>query len=140
MASGSSIVIPGTYGFAYPPMAVDGPSVPGTAPFLGAMTRIDVADGKCTRVWESRDRMATLPRLSTADGLIYALGYGPDHGAPQQVGPVNFVAVDFATGRRVVTRQVGVAPVDEPMQLTGMIAPDGTLWQGTIGRMLKISR
>ena len=46
------------------------------------MTRIDVAPGKCTRVWESHDRMATLPRLSTADGLIHSLGYGPYRPGP----------------------------------------------------------
>ncbi|UQE75357.1 hypothetical protein MYK68_01615 [Gordonia sp. PP30] len=140
MAWGDSLVIPSTYGFQYPPMAVRGPAVPPDAPFVGAMTRIDVAPGRCTRVWESRDRMATLPRLSTADGLIHALGYGPLTPGPQQLGPVNYVAVDFHTGRRVVTRQVGVAPLDEPLQLTGMIAPDGALWQGTFSRMLKIAR
>lgn len=138
MAWGNSIVIPSTYGFGYPPMAESGgPAVP--APFLGAMTRIDVVDGRCTRVWSSRDRMATLPRLSTADGLIHALGYGPYQPGPQQVGPVNYVAVDFRTGRRVTTLPVGIAPVDEPLQLTGMIAPDGSLWQGTFGRMLRIA-
>ncbi len=140
MVWGTSIVIPSTYGFQYPPMAESGgPPVPGPAPFAGAMTRIDVAPGKCTRVWENRDRMSTLPRLSTADGLIHALGYGPYAPGVQQLGPVNYVATDFRTGRRVVTRQVGFAPFDEPLQLTGMIAPDGSLWQGAFARMLRIA-
>ncbi|EGD55096.1 hypothetical protein [Gordonia neofelifaecis] len=141
MAWGDSLVIPSTYGFQYPPMAVSGgPSDPAFAPFRGGMTRIDVRDGECKRVWENTtDRMATLPRLSRADGMIHGLAYGPYLPVPQQVGPVNYVAVDFQTGRRVVTRQVGVAPADEPMQLTGMIAPGGVLWQGTITRMLKIA-
>ncbi|MGB3695897.1 MAG: hypothetical protein WBA05_00545 [Gordonia sp. (in: high G+C Gram-positive bacteria)] len=141
MAWGRSLVIPSTYGFQYPPMAVSGgPSVPASAPFRGGMTRIDVADGRCTRVWETTtDRMATLPRLSRADGMIHGLAYGPPTPGPQQVGPVNYAAVDFATGRRVVTRQVGVAPLDEPLQLTGMIAPNCVLWQGTATRMLKIA-
>ncbi|MFC0313389.1 hypothetical protein ACFQNE_13230 [Gordonia phosphorivorans] len=141
MATGNSLVIPSTYGFQYPPIAESGgPASPLFAPFVGAMTRIDVEQGKCTRVWESHDRMATLPRLSTGDGLIHSLGYGTYRPGPQQVGPVNYVAVDFRTGKRVVTRQIGVAPLDEPLQLTGMIAPDGSLWQGTLGRMVKISR
>ncbi len=144
MAWGNSLVIPSTYGFGYPPMAVRGPARPESAPFVGEMTRIDVADGACTRVWESRDRMSTLPRLSTADGLIHALAYGPYRAgdptsAIQQLGPVNYVAIDFHTGRRVATARVGDAPIDEPLQLTGMIAPDGSLWQGTFSRMLKIS-
>lgn len=140
MAWGQSIVIPSTYGFQYPPMAVRGKASPENAPFVGAMTRIDVVDGACTRVWNSHDRMATLPRLSTGDGLIHALGYGPYTPGLQQTGPVNYVAVDFRTGKRAVTRHVGTAPFDEPLQLTGMIAPDGALWQGTFGRMLKIAR
>ncbi|WP_411815646.1 hypothetical protein [Gordonia sp. SND2] len=141
MAWGDSLVIPSTYGFQYPPMAVSGgPSDPAFAPFRGGMTRIDVRDGACTRVWENTtDRMATLPRLSRADGLIHGLAYGPYVPGPQQSGPVDYVAVDFQTGRRVATRRVGTAPIDEPMQLTGMIAPGGTLWQGTVTRMLKIS-
>ncbi|MCF8609400.1 hypothetical protein L5G28_04390 [Gordonia sp. HY285] len=140
MAWGDSIVIPSTYGYQYPPMAVTGPSRPAGAPFTGAMTRIDVVDGKCMRVWENyRDRMATLPRLSRADGLIHGLAYGPYRLGPQQLGSVNYVGVDFRTGARIVTRKVGDAPVDEPMQLTGMIGPGGVLWQGTVTRMLKIA-
>ncbi|GEE01492.1 hypothetical protein nbrc107696_19380 [Gordonia spumicola] len=139
MAWGDSLVIPSTYGFVYPPMAVSGPSRPASAPFRGGMTRIDVVDGKCKRVWETRtDRMATLPRLSRADGLIHGLAYGPYRPGPQELGPVDYVGISFATGKRVVTRKVGDAPVDEPMQLTGMIGPGGVLWQATITRMLKI--
>ena len=141
MAWGNSLVIPSTYGFQYPPIAVTGPSVPATAPFRGGMTRIDVEDGRCSRVWETTtDRMATLPRLSRADGMIHGLAYGRYVPGPQQLGSVNYAAIDFQTGRRVVTRQVATAPLDEPLQLTGMIGPDGSLWQGTATRMLKIAR
>lgn len=141
MAWGNSLVIPSTYGYQYPPMAVTGPSVPANAGFSGGSTRIDVTTNGCHRVWENGDRIATLPKLSRTDGLIHAIGYG--HyvpGAIQQVGPVYYVATDFATGRRVMTLPVGTAPVDEPMELTGTIGSDGTLWQATLGRMLKITR
>ena len=75
------------------------------------------------------------------DGLINALGYGPYvPGAVQQLGPVYYVATDFATGTRVRTLKVGDAPIDEPLELTGTIGRDGALWQATVGRMLKISR
>ncbi|MFW0786536.1 two-component regulator propeller domain-containing protein [Gordonia sp. CPCC 206044] len=141
MAWGDSLVIPSTYGYQYPPMAVDGPSVPATAPFVGGSTRIDVSAQGCRRVWENRDRIATLPRLSRADGLIHALGYGPYvPGSIQQAGPIYYVATDFATGKRVRTLEVGHGPVDEPLELTGTIARDGTMWQATVGRMLKIGR
>ncbi len=120
-------------------MAVTGPAVPADAPFTGGATRIDVDENGCRRVWENSDRIATLPRLSRADGLIHALGYGPwAPSRPQQLGPVAYVATDFATGLRVEIRQVGNAPADEPLELTGTITADGALWQATVGRMLKI--
>jgi hypothetical protein len=144
MAWGNSLVIPSTYGFGYPPFATSGPSDPTAAAFTGGMTRIDVTDTGCHRVWESRDRVATLPKLSRSDGLIYALAYAPlNNTFPgngiQQIGPVHFVAVDFETGARRAFSEVGSAPVDEPLQLTGTIGPDGSMWQATVGRMLKIS-
>jgi hypothetical protein len=145
MAWGNSLIIPSTYGFGYPPFATSGPSDPAAAAFTGGMTRIDVTDAGCHRVWESRDRVATLPKLSRADGLIYALAYGPlpDAALPgnqlQQLGPVYYTAVDFETGIRRAFTEIGFAPVDEPLQLTGTIGPDGSLWQATVGRMLKIS-
>ncbi|MDL9937572.1 hypothetical protein QSJ18_12520 [Gordonia sp. ABSL1-1] len=140
MAWGDSLVIPSTYGYQYPPMAVTGPSVPSAAPFTGGATRIDVTTQGCRRIWENDDRLATLPRLSRADGLIYGLGYGPYRPGVQQVGPIDVIVTDFATGRRVATRQVGFGPFDEPLELTGTITADGTLWQATVGRMLKITR
>lgn len=136
----TSLVIPSTYGYQYPPMAESGPARPSSAPFVGGSTRVDVAPGRCHRVWENGDRIASLPRLSRADGLVYALGYGPYRPGPQQLGPVYLIGSDSATGRRVVTIPVGTGPVDEPLELTGTIARDGTLWQATVGRMLRIAR
>lgn len=138
MAWGTSLVIPSTYGYQYPPMAVTGPSVPASAPYVGGATRIDVSPQGCRRVWENGDRIASLPRVSRADRMIHALGYSPYRGGPQQLGPIYYLATDFATGKRAVTERVGEGPVDEPMQLTGTITADGTLWQATLGRMLKI--
>lgn len=140
MAWGDSLIIPSTYGYQYPPMAVSGPSVPATAPFVGGSTRIDVSASGCRRVWENDDRLASLPRLSRADGLIHGLGYGPFRaGTVQQAGPIDYIATDFATGTRVRTLHVGDGPVDEPLELTGTIARDGSLWQATVTRMLKIA-
>lgn len=140
MAWGDSLLIGSTYGFMYPPFATSGgPAVPAVAPFVGGMTRIDVKDDGCHRVWENNDRFASLPHLSRADGLIQGLSYGDLAANPiQEVGPVYYAATDFRTGRQVVSKQVGVAPLDEPMQLTGVIGPGHVLWQGTLGRMLKI--
>ena len=140
LARGDSLVIPSTYGYQYPPQAETGPARPPSAPFIGGSTRVDVSWSGCRRVWENDDRIATLPRLARGDGVVYALGYGPLRPGPQQLGPVYLIGSDFATGRRVVTLPVGEAPLDEPLELTGTIGPDGTMWQATVGRMLRIAR
>ncbi|RUP39523.1 MAG: hypothetical protein EKK60_06700 [Gordonia sp. (in: high G+C Gram-positive bacteria)] len=140
LAWGDSLVIPSTYGYQYPPQAESGTAKPSSAPFVGGSTRVDVSASGCRRVWENGDRIATLPRLARGDGVVYALGYGPLRPGPQQLGPVYLIGSDFATGRRVVTLPVGEAPLDEPLELTGTIGPDGTMWQATVGRMLRLTR
>lgn len=78
IAFGEALVLVNTYGFQYPPFAVDGPAIPESAQYTGGMTRIDVQpDGTCVRAWTSLARTATLPKLTTSDGLIHALAYGP---------------------------------------------------------------
>ncbi|MFT4199777.1 hypothetical protein [Gordonia sp. (in: high G+C Gram-positive bacteria)] len=139
-AMGNTLVIPSTYGYQYPPQAESGgPSRPLSAPFVGGSTRVDVSASGCRRVWENDDRIATLPRLARGDGVVYALGYGPLRPGPQQLGPVYLIGSDFRTGRRVLTLPVGQGPLDEPMELTGTIGPDGTMWQATVGRMLRFT-
>lgn len=131
MAWGNSVWIPSTYGFNYPPMAVDGPSKPLIAPFTGGLTRIDVTDQGCQRVWENNTRFSTLPVLTRGDGKIWALSSNPDSLS------VDLIGVDAATGREEVRRPAGLLPADEPLQLTGTVTPDGSLWQATATRMLK---
>ncbi len=98
---------------------------------------------------------ASLPKLTTGDGLIHALAYGPrrthtlgsaalplDQGLAQKVGPVDVISTDVETGREVARTFVGHAPYDEPMELTGTIASrgdaPGIMWQPTLTRMLRI--
>ncbi|MFN3340789.1 MAG: hypothetical protein ACK40Z_13905 [Dietzia sp.] len=150
IAFGDALVLVNTYGYEYPPFAVDGPAVPASAPYTGGMTRIDLrADGTCSRAWTSLARTASLPKLTTGDGLIHALAYGPpgihpalDQGLAQKFGPVDVTSTDVETGAEVARSFVGFAPLDEPMELTGTIvsrgdAP-GVMWQPTLTRMLRI--
>ena len=168
IAFGDALVLVNTYGFEYPPFAVDGPAVPPSAPYMGGMTRIDVgmngsgADGECSRAWTSLSRTASLPKLTTGDGQIHAMAYGPaasdaalgslpeplpgqellDLGLAQKVGPVFATSTDVETGREVARTFVGSAPLDEPMELTGTLASrgdaPGVMWQPTLTRMLRI--
>ena len=177
-ASATALVLVNTYGFEYPPFAVDGPAVPTGAPYTGGMTRIDVradgsngsdrsdgSDGTCSRMWTNTARTASLPKLTTGDGQIHAMAYGPaagdaalgpagsqvgplpgqemlDHGLAQKVGPVFVTSTDVETGGEVMRTFVGHAPLDEPMELTGTLASrgdgPGVLWQPTLTRMLRI--
>lgn len=149
IAFGDALVLVNTYGFQYPPFAVDGPAVPASAQYNGGMTRIDVkADGSCERAWTSLSRTASLPKLTTDDGLIHALAYGPgvhpvlDQGLAQKFGPVDVTSTDVETGREAMRQFVGVAPIDEPMELTGTIDSrgdaSGVMWQPTLTRMHRI--
>lgn len=133
MAAGNSVWIPSTYGFSYPVQAVDGPSVPADADFVGGLTRIDVAeedDGiSLTRVWETDASVATLPILTLDDRRIWSMSTDADDHV------VSFAAVDADTGEEVFRREIGEKPLDDPGQMTGVITPDGVFWQATFFRM-----
>lgn len=136
IASGNSLFIPSTYGFAYPPNAVDGKANPPFAPFTGGLARIDVtpteSGAKCERRWEKPRKIETLPVLTEQDRTIWSLST-----EPARLG-VDLVGISADTGEEVARRQVGNLPADLPMQLTGMVTPDGAYWQGTVTRMLRV--
>ncbi|RRQ16279.1 hypothetical protein CXF46_05255 [Corynebacterium bovis] len=139
IAHGDSLWVPSTYGFAYPPMAVDGPASPASAPFTGGLTKIDLvrdASGEhCVRQWEKPEaRLSTLPMMTTEDNRIWSFTTDPGR------SEVSLLGLDAATGEEVVRRPVGRLPFDEPMELTGMIAPNGDMWQATATRMVKIEK
>lgn len=166
---GVGLIVPNTYGFQYFPAAPDGPSVPQAAPYTGGITRIDVTAEGCSRAWTNPTRTATLPQATLDDRLVHSLSYGPmphldagsaqdaadaaadlaASGLPQKFGPVFYSAIDADTGQERAGTFVGAAPLDEPMELTGTVAPvdgsiagqrnvPGVFWQPTMGRMLRI--
>ena len=137
MASGNTLWIPSTYGFVYPPNAVEGMARPMFAPFTGGLTRIDVkpdegAGVTCERVWEKPRKIETLPILTEKDRMIWSLSTDPARLS------VDLVGISADTGEEVARRQVGHLPGDLPLQLTGMITPDGAYWQGTLTRMIRV--
>lgn len=136
IASGNSLFIPSTYGFTYPPRAVEGKADPEFAPFTGGLARIDVtpteSGAHCERKWEKPRKIETLPVLTEQDRTIWSLSSDPARLR------VDLVGVSADTGEEVSRRQVGSLPADLPMQLTGMVTPDGAYWQGTVTRMLRL--
>nr|VDG62772.1 Uncharacterised protein [Streptococcus thermophilus] len=134
MADGNTLWIPSTYGFEYPEEAVDGPSVPESAPFTGGLTRIDVSpDGdnavSFERVWETTHNVSTLPILTLQDRRIWSMS------TDDADNVVSFAGVDADTGEEVFRKEVGQKPLDDPGQMTGLITPDGVYWQATFFRM-----
>ena len=169
----TGLIFANTYGFQYFPAATEGHAEVPYAPYYGGTTRIDVGPTGCYRAWTNLSRTATLPQATTGDRLVHSLAYGPTIGLPtglspeltaqaqtqldgltasglaQKFGPVYYSAIDVDTGHEVLRSFVGMAPVDEPMELTGTIAPvdgsragehdvPGVMWQPTMGQMLRI--
>ncbi|AWB84567.1 hypothetical protein C3E79_08780 [Corynebacterium liangguodongii] len=136
IADGATLWIPSTYGFDYPPLAVDGPSVPADAPYTGGLTKIEVTAQGCTRVWENNTRIATLPMLTKKDHTIWALSTGKADGSAEH--EVSLIGVDAETGAETHRLPIGLQPFDAPLQLTGMITPAGEFWQATATRLLRV--
>lgn len=72
--------------------------------------------------------------MTTEDNRIWSFTTDPGR------SEVSLLGLDAATGEEVVRRPVGRLPFDEPMELTGMIAPNGDMWQATATRMVKIEK
>jgi hypothetical protein len=145
IASGSSVFVTDTYGYAYPALPSGAPaSVPSSASFDGGMSRIDLdADGAgCHPVWNSDVESAALPRLSLADGKIYTFTVsGPtDLVGSNTFALYGYTVVDPATGSVLSSRPIGIGLLYNPLQMTGTTAADGTLYQGTETGVLRITQ
>lgn len=126
IGSGRSVFVASTYGYKYPASATTGPSSPASAPFVGGMQRIVVgARGTgCAVAWTNAVRSTAVPRLSLADGLLYTVQV-------TRTGRYLYTTIDAATGAPVSTSQIG-SKRSNTLQMVGTIAPNGTLYQGTI--------
>jgi hypothetical protein len=125
IAVGNSIYLSSTYGYVYPPGAATGPSDPTSAPFVGGIQRVDVlSDGSgLTNVWTNQTlASAAVPRLSTADNLIYTVAYSSN------TAMYSFVTVNSGDGSVLSSTNVGTA---NTLQMVGVIGPSGVLYQGT---------
>ena len=85
-----------------------------------------------------------MPRLSTADNLIYTCER-PRGPAGVLTGPVVYAcAIDMDSGRVVhrqrLPRLANLLAGGDPSQMVGVIDKHGVWWQGTIGGIYRISR
>jgi hypothetical protein len=130
IGAGKSVIVTSTFGYEYPALPVDaGPATP--APFVGGITRVDVADDEasCRVVWSQTLRSVALPKLSLADGLIYTMAQRDDGFA--------FSVLDAEDGA-LVSQQL-LAGIPAPMQLSPTIAPGRRMFQGTLTSILRIA-
>jgi hypothetical protein len=130
IGAGRSVFVTSTYGYEYPALPADaGPAI--SAPFVGGITRVDVAEDEqsCRVVWTAPVRSLSLPKLSTADGLIYTMLQGDEGYA--------YGALDAETGQLIVEQPLGDIPT--PMMLTPTLGPRRSLFQGTLTSILRIT-
>lgn len=136
IAIGNSVYYPSTYGYAYPPSAESGPSIPASAPFVGGMQRVDVlADGSgLTTVWMNDAIVsAAEPRLSLLDNLIYTVGLDT------ATGVYSLLSIDPATGTILSSTPYGSSMDDNPLQMVSMLSPSGVLYQGTKSGLFSVT-
>ncbi|MFD4292423.1 hypothetical protein ACFWPA_01495 [Rhodococcus sp. NPDC058505] len=138
IAVGSSVFVAGTYGYPYPAVPESaGPSVPGSAPFAGGMTRVDVGAAGCTVVWDTDVKSAAVPHLSAADGNIYTVLRSGTGGA---LDGFTFAAIDPANGAVRATTDLPRSTLGDTIQMSGLITDDGDYLQGTLNGVVRVAR
>lgn len=119
-----SIYVASTYGYPYP-AGTTGESQPASAPFVGGMERVDLTRRGCRSVWRSDVRSSAVPRLSTAEGVIYTV-------TRSESLTYDLVRIAPRTGRVLSRSRIGNGPTADTLQMVGSILADGTLLQGNI--------
>lgn len=141
----NSIVGACTFGYPYAQYPDAKPAY--RAQVAPGMERWDVNDDASgiTLKWRNNGiYSAAVPRLSTADNLIYTCER-PRGPAGLLTGPVVYAcAIDMDSGRVVhrqrLPRLANLLAGGDPSQMVGVIDKHGVWWQGTIGGIYRISR
>ncbi|MFI8103178.1 hypothetical protein [Streptomyces sp. NPDC086023] len=129
---GNSLVVENNYGYENPTSLLLGKSV------VGGATRIDVRpDGSgCDTVWQSAVRSpSTVPKLSTANGLLYFYEKEPNFWG---IDAWYLTAVDFRTGERRWRRLTGTGPAYDNNWAPITLGPDGTAYVGVFNGILAV--
>ncbi|WP_030200222.1 hypothetical protein [Streptomyces sp. NRRL S-87] len=129
---GNSLVVENNYGYENVTSLLLGKSV------VGGVTRIDVRpDGSgCDTVWESAIRSpSTVPKLSTANGLLYFYEKEPNVWG---IDAWYLTAVDFRTGERRWRRLTGTGPLYDNNWAPITLGPDGTAYVGVFNGIVAV--
>lgn len=144
---GTSIFCANTWGYPYPRYPEGaGESVPRSGVLAPGVERWDLGEGGLRQVWSRADIYnAAVPRLSTADGIIYTTQRPPlDTGSSETNGAsITALALDSHTGATLHEQPLpGLVTLfgGDTLQMVGTIDAAGTWWQGHIGGIFRISR
>lgn len=133
---GNSVFVASTYGYPYPKVPEDaGPAMPATAPFTGGLTRVDLDGSDCHTVWDNEVRSAAVPRLSTADGLLYTVVRSSlplASAATSALDGFEYTVIDPITGSVLDTAQLPGSIANDTLQTSGLITSRGEYLQGTL--------
>ncbi|MEU6083162.1 hypothetical protein [Streptomyces sp. NPDC047108] len=132
ISHGNSLIVENNYGYENPMSLTFGRSV------VGGVTRIDIrADGSgCDTVWESKERSpSTVPKLSTANGLVYLYTKEPER---LGVDAWYLTALDFRTGRTRWKKLTGTGALYDSNWAPVTIGPDGTAYVGVLGGLVAV--
>jgi hypothetical protein len=103
------------------------------------IARLDVREDEsgCDLVWESDEiSQTTVPKLSTASGLIYVYTKLPN--APERTDAYYFTAIDFATGKTAYRVLTGTGVRYDNNWAAISLAPDGTAYVGVLNGLIRV--
>ncbi|MFI7341354.1 hypothetical protein ACIBUY_25850 [Streptomyces sp. NPDC050085] len=129
---GNSLVVENNYGYENITSLTFGRSV------VGGVTRVDVRpDGSgCDTAWESGVRSpSTVPKLSTANGLLYFYTKEPNK---LGIDAWYFTAVDFRTGQTRWKRLAGTGIAYDNNWAPVTLGPDGTAYVGVFNGLVAV--
>ncbi|MFJ9037276.1 hypothetical protein ACIRF8_11890 [Streptomyces sp. NPDC102406] len=129
---GDSLVVENNFGYENITSLTLGRSV------VGGVTRIDVRpDGSgCDTVWESAVRSpSTVPKLSTASGLLYFYTKEPN---ALGIDAWYLTAVDFRTGQTRWKRLTGTGLAYDNNWAPVTLGPDGTAYVGVFNGLVAV--
>ncbi|MEV5981061.1 hypothetical protein [Streptomyces sp. NPDC052114] len=129
---GDSLVVENNYGYENITSLAFGRSV------VGGVSRIDVReDGSgCDTTWESEVRSpSTVPKLSTANGLLYFYTKEPNS---LGIDAWYLTAVDFRTGETKWKRLAGTGIAYDNNWAPVTLGPDGTAYVGVFNGLVAV--
>ncbi len=147
---GNTVIVASTYGYPYPAVPNGaGPSVPKRADFVGGMVRVDLNEcdddplpcAPCDIVWENHVRSSAVPKLSTADDLIYTVERRPPFKGNMTTifDTYFFTVIDSDTGNVLQQSKIGLSFFYDTLHMAGTVGYDGVFWQGTLGGVVRIA-